>query len=436
MSKSRDRRLRSAPIRILSVILVIFYLSDLCAADNLSPRQSVKEDFRTLRSKIEREQKRLDLVKEKQKSVEDALRRVNSDYEQAVREREGLTKLIKSIDDKEAEIEVEIADTRETIEVQSLGLRKRLIGIYKMYRRTSVLDYVFRAASSADLLKRAYFLTAVASHDHSYLNRLHGFVGELERQEKKLSALAGLQKKHLAQAAVLEKKLERQRVEKAELVREAKIQSESLEKTVGKLTVSAGKLEGALSRIMGGAEEVRRLKQEAREVVPLMRERKEEKPSLDVPLFTAGVPPFQGTGLTALRGALPFPVQGKVLQRFGKVRHEEFADMLFVKGLEFTAPVGEKVKAVATGRVVFSQVLPGYGNVVILDHGERYYTLYGRLAGSLCRLGEVVRKGDVLAVLGEADRRGRNFYFELRLGGQAVDPTGFFARAPEFVKTS
>src|SRR5262249_7355065 len=126
------------------------------------------------------------------------------------------------------------------------------------------------------------------------------------------------------------------------------------------------------------------------------------------------------------QGKLPVPIVGSVLERFGAHRHEEFDDVLFSKGMEFRADVGAKVLAVAAGKVVYSGVLPAYGNVVILDHGARYYTLYGRLASSLVSVGRVVNSGEMLAVVGQPDDKGRNFYFEIRLRGKAVDPNGFF----------
>jgi murein hydrolase activator len=101
--------------------------------------------------------------------------------------------------------------------------------------------------------------------------------------------------------------------------------------------------------------------------------------------------------------------------------------MIFIKGLEFSGNVGEKVRPVAKGKVVFSQLLPGLGNVVIVDHGKRYYTLYGRLSSVLTQLGDIVGRGDTVGILGEPDRKGRNFYFELRQKGKAMNPQPFFS---------
>jgi septal ring factor EnvC (AmiA/AmiB activator) len=96
--------------------------------------------------------------------------------------------------------------------------------------------------------------------------------------------------------------------------------------------------------------------------------------------------------------------------------------MLFVKGMEFRVKTGSPVLAVSGGKVVLNQNLPGYGRVIILDHGQRNYSLYARLAESAVSAGTLVNPGEKIAVLGDLDSKGKNFYFELRIKGQAVNP--------------
>jgi septal ring factor EnvC (AmiA/AmiB activator) len=76
--------------------------------------------------------------------------------------------------------------------------------------------------------------------------------------------------------------------------------------------------------------------------------------------------------------------------------------------------------------------VPEYGNVVIVNHGKRFYTLYGRLNEIVPLVGDIVEGGDVLARTGKKDRWGRNFYFELRYKGKAIDPWRYFANSPPY----
>jgi septal ring factor EnvC (AmiA/AmiB activator) len=116
------------------------------------------------------------------------------------------------------------------------------------------------------------------------------------------------------------------------------------------------------------------------------------------------------------------PVKGTVVQKFGKVKVTDFADMIFSKGLEFATAAGSEVFAVLEGKVAYVGNLPGYETVVVVDHGSRSYSLYGRLGKSLVKAGEMLAQDQAVGVTGEPDPKGRNFYFEVRKSGSPVDP--------------
>ena len=127
-------------------------------------------------------------------------------------------------------------------------------------------------------------------------------------------------------------------------------------------------------------------------------------------------------GLFGASGGLAAPVKGQVMQRFGKVQLASFKDVLFSKGVEFSTKEGGDVHAVLGGKIAYAGNLPGYDTVVIIDHGVRSYSLYGRLGSSLVNKGDIVTKDHVVGVTAAPDKRGRNFYFEVRKNGKPVDP--------------
>jgi len=128
-------------------------------------------------------------------------------------------------------------------------------------------------------------------------------------------------------------------------------------------------------------------------------------------------------GLFSKAVRIAAPVKGKVVQRFGKVKVTDFADMIFSKGLEFATAAGAEVCAVLAGKVAYVGALPGYETVVVVDHGSRSYSLYGRLGQSMVKAGQLISRDQTLGVTGEPDAKGRNFYFEVRKNGTPVDPT-------------
>jgi len=135
----------------------------------------------------------------------------------------------------------------------------------------------------------------------------------------------------------------------------------------------------------------------------------------DVPQAGTGSAPF-----ASLRGRLRLPVAGELVGRFGSPRPESGFS---AKGVFIRAGAGQDVRAVASGRVVFAEWLRGFGNLVIVDHGDGYMSLYGNNENLRHRAGDDVRTGDVLAAVGaSAGQEDSGLYFELRHRGRPFDP--------------
>ena len=120
-----------------------------------------------------------------------------------------------------------------------------------------------------------------------------------------------------------------------------------------------------------------------------------------------------------LQGNLRLPVRGQVSNRFGSPRQEGST----WKGLFIRAAAGGEVRAVAAGRVVFADWMRGFGNIVIVDHGASYLSVYGNNEALLKQTGDSVRGGDVIASVGNSGGNPESgLYFELRHRGQPLDP--------------
>jgi len=121
----------------------------------------------------------------------------------------------------------------------------------------------------------------------------------------------------------------------------------------------------------------------------------------------------------SLRGKLRLPIAGDIIARFGSRR----GDGPSWKGLFIRAAEGTEVRAVATGRVVFADWLRGFGNLIIVDHGGQYMTIYGNNQAVLKQPGDIVKAGDAIASTGRSGGNDQSgLYFEMRHNGRAFDP--------------
>jgi septal ring factor EnvC (AmiA/AmiB activator) len=124
------------------------------------------------------------------------------------------------------------------------------------------------------------------------------------------------------------------------------------------------------------------------------------------------------------RGKLPWPVVGSMTGRFGEPVHRELGTTTTRQGIAIGAVAGDPVQAVASGRVVYAGWMRGYGQMVLLDHGEHYHTLVAHLDRVAVHVGQQVAAGAVLGHVGESGwQEGPGLAFELRHRSGAVDPT-------------
>jgi septal ring factor EnvC (AmiA/AmiB activator) len=123
---------------------------------------------------------------------------------------------------------------------------------------------------------------------------------------------------------------------------------------------------------------------------------------------------------SALRGKLRLPVLGELIGRFGAPRGAAGTE---AKGVFIRAPEGQPVRAVAGGQVVYADWMRGFGNLLIVDHGEAYLSIYANNDSLLRQVGDLVAPGETLATTGASGgNEETGLYFELRHLGKAFDP--------------
>ncbi|WP_255756949.1 peptidoglycan DD-metalloendopeptidase family protein [Massilia sp. erpn] len=262
--------------------------------------------------------------------------------------------------------------------------------------------------------------------------------GDLERDEQRMSGLIERLNKLIeeqARAAAAEKK----RQEQLAAARAAKAKADAEAKAL------------ALARAKAAKEERERLAQqnrkpgakpsETRPVEPKPAEKpfKPDPIDADEPKVAARTPepapqpaarpsdialaPAAPDGaFAALKGQMRPPVAGKLAARFGARR----GDGPSWKGVFIRSSEGAEVHAVAGGRVVFANWLRGFGNLIVIDHGGQYMSVYGFNESLLKRPGDVVKTGDPIAAAGNTGgNEETGLYFELRHQGRAFDPAGW-----------
>ncbi len=126
---------------------------------------------------------------------------------------------------------------------------------------------------------------------------------------------------------------------------------------------------------------------------------------------------------SSLKGLLNMPVKGKIVTSFGPHKNAKLNVVNFQSGIEIKADRGEPIRAVFDGQILYASWFKGYGNMIIIDHGDNYYTVYAHAEELFASKGDTIDIGDVVATVGDSGSIiGPSLHFEVRHHGKPVDP--------------
>lgn len=225
----------------------------------------------------------------------------------------------------------------------------------------------------------------------------------------------------------LDEIVQERRAHKGMLEKEKAKRARLLAQLSGKLTAQrkeAGRLERNQKRLSNLVDRLTRLIEEQKKAAAAKpkqpRVAKRTAGGKQAPLQVDQVPePVADGAFARMRGRMRLPVKGSVTTRYGARR----ADGPSSKGLFISAAEGAEVRAVANGKVVFADWLRGFGNMIIVDHGSQYMTIYSNANSLFKHVGDAVRAGDVIAGAGNSGGNEQTgLYFEMRHQGRAFNP--------------
>jgi len=272
---------------------------------------------------------------------------------------------------------------------------KRLVALYKL-NTLGEMNLFASANSVYDLQRNKWAVENILSHDEEV-------IGSLVEEKKQFSSLIAQLNEKKASQSLLEnrlkdaiKKLAQENTKREKILSELKTQKNNSMVTLKYLKDSAERLDQTIEEL-------------SKE--PSNYENK------------------SANSFSACQGLLKKPVKGNVINKYGQYVESQSGATNFRNGIEFEAERGAPISAVFSGQVVFSDWLKGYGNVIIITHGDNYYTVYAHAEELFRTKGDDVQTGDVIATVGDTgSMSGPTLYFEIRHHGNSVDPMKWLSR--------
>jgi septal ring factor EnvC (AmiA/AmiB activator) len=365
----------------------------VCAGSKEEKRQELER----LQKEMESQKERLHRAGRKERSILTTLERIDREIQEGSAELSGQQRRLHDAEASLAEIEEANTATGQKLDHLKASYAARLRALYKLSRQGGYAPAMLSAESFPDAYKRMRYLEIIAEHDRAVIGRYRQTLELLTLRQKEIE---DRRSDILARAVAMESKrgvLEDRRKKKADLLASVKHEKGTYEATLKDLEEATANL-WAMIRLGE-------------------REKKLSAPS------------EPGAKAGGGRNRLPWPVEGRVLTRFGMQRHPEFGTMIYRRGIDITVRSGEDVHAVRSGQVAYADWYKGYGRLVIVDHGDGMYTMYGHLSQLAVVGGDQVKQGQVIGQAGDTGSlKGPRLYFEIRRNGVAEDPLLWLAK--------
>ncbi|MDD5177408.1 MAG: peptidoglycan DD-metalloendopeptidase family protein [Sterolibacterium sp.] len=401
---------------LATLLLALFFSASASAAPHGAAAEAKRGQLKELHGRIETLQRDLAKSEEIKASAADQLKETESEIS-------AVSRGLRELGQQRTEVQEALNDLQQQSQrlgdqiAKQQGQLGRLL--YRQYvnGESEALQLILAGGDPNQAARDLHYLTLLSRAKADLLNVLRSTLAEKQRlaeaasgkrdeliaieqrQQQQRAALLSQQHQHQVMLAKLANKIRAQRREIGALKQD--------EKRLGKL------IEG-LARIVAKAARTPRPVRAKPGATPEagLKSAPDRQPAEEEMSFSGN--------FAKLRGSLRLPVRGELSNRFGKPRAESGASW---KGLFIRAAEGSEVKAIAPGRVVFADWLRGFGNLLILDHGDTFLTVYGNNQSLFRQLGDTVKSGEVIAAVGNSGGNPESgLYFELRHEGRAVDP--------------
>jgi len=385
---------------LIAVPVLLALLVAAAGAVRAEDSEEKHQELQRIKKEMQEKKQKLQHADQRERSILSELEKIDREIQAGSAELADQRRKLRESEAALAEIEQSNRLTTQELARLKQLYAARLRALYKMSRAGGYALAVLSSESFPSAYRRVRYLGIIAERDQRMIREYGAALESLASRERKVRDRTG---EIIARREAVETKrvsLEVRRRQKGEILGSVKQEKSVYEATLKDLEESSSNL-WAMIRMSE-------------------REKKASRKKAPVP---------DSISASADRNRFPWPVNGHVLTRFGSQRHPQFGTTVFRRGIDIEAHTGDEVRAVHDGQVVYADWYKGYGRLVIIDHGEGLYTLYGHLSQLEVGGGDRIKRGQIVGLAGDTGSfKGPKLYFEIRRNGEAEDPLLWLAK--------
>ena len=351
-----------------------------------APTDLIEKDLTQKKKDLKDIKKELSLTKEKEKKIQGKETSILESLHTMETELYKKEKELKEMEARLARTKERLQQTKNQIVTLNQGMERtkgelfsRLIALYKM-ERIPPETFLLTSQSYLDLLRIDKFLKVIIHFDAHLIDTYRYQMALKSRYQEGLIQDQSQWERNISEVEKKKKEIEKVRKSKQALLKSIQNQKVVYQKVIGELETRTKELQALINK--------------------LEREKS---------LLAYGKSKYE-----TLKGKLTPPVQGKVISLFKEKGQN---------GIEIKASMGTEIRAILPGKVLYADWFKGFGNVVIIDHGDHMFTIYGYASELLKKEGDIISQGESIALVGSSGSlKGPCLYFEIRHQGKPQDP--------------
>lgn len=394
-------------VRYIFIYLIILFLTFKLFAQTKDEILKRKVELTRLKKEIQQ----LDLQLKKSIRQEKINLNILDTYD---KQQKLIQNIIKRLEDEEKIINTQIILREKKVkqaekELESLKdeYKKNIVNLYK-YGRKNPLELLLTSGSFNQALIRYKYLWKFTEYRKKQIETINQKAQQVEIERNKLKEVLTEKEKIKNEKAQEEIQLKQKISEKRSIVSQLRKNKQALLKDLERKKKSANKISKLITKL---------IKQQK-----IVREKTSSNDKVNKFISTYSLGSF-----TKLKGRLPWPVRGKIINKFGEQRNPTLNTMTLNFGVDIQTPYNSNVRAIAKGKVSIISWLPGFGNIIILTHSEGYRTVYAYLSEVLVKEGDIVKAGSVIAKSGES-LYGEMLHFEIWKEREKQNPEIWLAK--------
>ena len=370
-------------MHLAAVLVIALLCPSLSAATSSSPER----EYKKLQERLAEEKKKLGAAHARERSVLNELDDVNMKLTTVEEDLRKSRRIMRQTESSIEQTRQEISQTKNTMDRQRTWIKRKLRSMNRLGYSGDILTQILSAEDITQLMRTWKYLERITRYEHRIMQAYGENLRKLEDEQEKLERLRAELKMREQKVRATENELAETKKVKEDILHAVRNEKATRQKMISEL--------GEASRRM----------------LEIIRE-------------SSQTDDYAGKGFTQLKGRLSWPSEGRIAVPYGTQKDPRFDTQVFRNGIHIQTDAAADARSVYAGKVIFAEWFKGFGQLIIINHGSGYHTLYGNLSELFSKVGDIIRENQVIGKVGTSGViNAPGIYFEIRYKGKPLDPS-------------